>query len=531
MALARCFKGSAKSADRPESQRSTSESLRVNGRAYPLGRHGDDAERDADALAKRALARGSGQGAEASRLQSSESTIPRASGPLDPRTRQDMEDRFGHDFSRVRVHTDRSAEHSTRGANAIALTLANDIYFGHGAYAPSTTDGRALLAHELAHVVQAENRSEPPVARRQPRPNLVLDDAPEFPGCSPYHRFLLDQQRARAQGMTEVARRDIREEVDRRDRGSGTISIAGSRISKYFKTDQGRPIRTLLSKLDRIQNILARGPDNWACVTETGCAGECRTVAACAAPKQVQLCPKFFQNHTDIEQSVMMIHEAAHQAGLGLLSRDNPLVASEIYRSDPRFAGIRTAKALDNPDSYATLVAELAYGTDLPQGRVRWGPTDMMITGTLVSPALPANVGRFGAPVGHPQNEFKAGAKAIVTHNFTGRFVFNAAFDRDTPQRPSILRPPEIHLKITLVRSSASPGNPKNSILMDRRDVATPNVDGILVTSKGESAYSFDLAIGAQDAGIIEILAEILDPDTRTNLVYRDRLLVRPASP
>src|ERR1041384_4310438 len=38
--------------------------------------------------------------------------------PLDPALQQDMGQRFGHDFSRVRVHSDASAEQSARDVNA-----------------------------------------------------------------------------------------------------------------------------------------------------------------------------------------------------------------------------------------------------------------------------------------------------------------------------------------------------------------------------------------------------------------------------
>lgn len=74
--------------------------------------------------------------------------------PLDPATRSLMEPRFGHDFSRVRVHTDAAAERSARDVSAKAYTVERNIVFGKGQFAPQTTEGKRLLAHELAHVVQ-----------------------------------------------------------------------------------------------------------------------------------------------------------------------------------------------------------------------------------------------------------------------------------------------------------------------------------------------------------------------------------------
>ena len=74
--------------------------------------------------------------------------------PLDAATRAYFEPRFGRDFSRVRVHTDRLAAASVRNLNANAYTVGHDIVFGEGRFAPGTRAGRRLIAHELAHIVQ-----------------------------------------------------------------------------------------------------------------------------------------------------------------------------------------------------------------------------------------------------------------------------------------------------------------------------------------------------------------------------------------
>jgi hypothetical protein len=78
---------------------------------------------------------------------------------LDSATRAYMEPRFGHDFSRVRVHADERAAESARAVHALAYTVGRDIVFGAGQYAPTTPDGRRLLAHELTHTVQQRFRA------------------------------------------------------------------------------------------------------------------------------------------------------------------------------------------------------------------------------------------------------------------------------------------------------------------------------------------------------------------------------------
>ena len=72
----------------------------------------------------------------------------------------------GVDFASVRLHcaglpgddTDRAC----RALRARAFTTGQDIYFAAGAFRPDTRDGRWLLAHEVAHVVQqAAGRAAP----------------------------------------------------------------------------------------------------------------------------------------------------------------------------------------------------------------------------------------------------------------------------------------------------------------------------------------------------------------------------------
>ncbi len=68
--------------------------------------------------------------------------------------RSRMEAAFGMGFGGVRVHRDGKAASLTAGMNARAFTVGKDIAFGRGEYRPGTLVGDALIAHELAHVVQ-----------------------------------------------------------------------------------------------------------------------------------------------------------------------------------------------------------------------------------------------------------------------------------------------------------------------------------------------------------------------------------------
>lgn len=78
--------------------------------------------------------------------------------PLDPATRAHFERTLGYDFSRVRVHADARAGAAARAVSSRAFTWGHHVAFAPGQYAPKTTPGRRLLAHELVHVVQQSGR-------------------------------------------------------------------------------------------------------------------------------------------------------------------------------------------------------------------------------------------------------------------------------------------------------------------------------------------------------------------------------------
>ncbi|BCR24619.1 eCIS core domain-containing protein [Aquipseudomonas alcaligenes] len=78
-----------------------------------------------------------------------------------------FEPRFGHDFSRVRIHHDEQASASARDVSAHAYTVGSHVVFAQGRFAPETSSGRELLAHELAHVVQQSSAGQQRVLRQQ----------------------------------------------------------------------------------------------------------------------------------------------------------------------------------------------------------------------------------------------------------------------------------------------------------------------------------------------------------------------------
>lgn len=71
--------------------------------------------------------------------------------PLPDDVQENMGKAFGRDFSQVRVHSNASAA-ATGGAKA--HTIGQNILFAPGQYAPGSSHGNKLIAHELTHVAQ-----------------------------------------------------------------------------------------------------------------------------------------------------------------------------------------------------------------------------------------------------------------------------------------------------------------------------------------------------------------------------------------
>lgn len=71
--------------------------------------------------------------------------------------------RLGRDFSEVKLHADPQANQTVDALGARALTFGQSVFFGTGQFAPGTPQGRGLIDHEMAHVQQQRELSEPMV--------------------------------------------------------------------------------------------------------------------------------------------------------------------------------------------------------------------------------------------------------------------------------------------------------------------------------------------------------------------------------
>jgi hypothetical protein len=98
-----------------------------------------------------------------------------------PALRSELERELGVSLAGARVHTDGIADRAARALGAEAFTVGEDIFFAGGAYAPETSAGRKLLAHELTHVAQALRGASGPAGGglRVSRPDEPLEQEAE----------------------------------------------------------------------------------------------------------------------------------------------------------------------------------------------------------------------------------------------------------------------------------------------------------------------------------------------------------------
>jgi hypothetical protein len=137
--------------------------------------------------------------------------------PLDAKTKEFMEPRFGHDFSGVRIHADEAAARATRAVNAHAYTTGSHLAFGAGQYNPTSPRGQRLIAHELTHVIQ---QASGPVSGTEVEEGLSVSHA-------------ADSFEQRAQVITEAV-------MNKSDRSPVTISR--SLTAPRFQTTTGKTL-------------------------------------------------------------------------------------------------------------------------------------------------------------------------------------------------------------------------------------------------------------------------------------------------
>jgi Domain of unknown function (DUF4157)/Lysine-specific metallo-endopeptidase len=287
--------------------------------------------------------------------------------PLASRERSFFEPRFGHDFSRIRIHNDPGASGSAQAVDALAYTVGRDIVFREGQYRPETFAGQLLLAHELAHTLQqtiaSPEGAASPVLMRQAAP-------PAFgPACSAGARNPYQLARCDAHQNTTIVA-DLRQAVSYADAAVSALnrspleSDTATALNWFFNANDKGTAAEVQRRLGCIRSSLADTQANsrYGCDLDDGVnlAYVCVGNTPICSDKLVDVCvaKQHFKENARTRAETL-IHECAHRVGMSLGA---PRSVPDIYRFTSRFRNLSTSDALQNSDSFALFAGAITEG-------------------------------------------------------------------------------------------------------------------------------------------------------------------------
>ncbi|MBT2142559.1 DUF4157 domain-containing protein [Rhodanobacter sp. LX-100] len=324
----------------------------------------DALEREADRIADRVTAspasvRGSavpaiqryaiGHAASAEVPDSVGHALAGAGAPLPADVRQPMEERFGHDFSTVRVHTDATARQSARDVDAQAYTVGHDVVFAAGRYAPHTREGRHLLAHELTHVVQQAQGTR--LQRKpddKPKPADKDKAAPaNFKGCNDDRRKLVESAIKRAGELAARALVALNRDFP--------MSWEGTAMNKHFGSLPSSDLDIVKDRFKRAQGEAASKA--YTCAPKDVKSAEGGKIldpcaeAECPGSK-ITIYPQF-GSETCKDAGAILLHEVIHNLG-------------GCGDTDVKDKNYPTLHPEDNAYSYEHYAVDVAAGAKAP---------------------------------------------------------------------------------------------------------------------------------------------------------------------
>lgn len=450
---------------------------------------------------------------------------PSSGQPLPASERAFFEPRFGHDFSRVRIHADAAATASARSYGALAYTYGQDIVFGAGQYAPGTAAGRQLLAHELAHVTQQPLPAASPLIRRQEGGAAGAPAARDFAGCSPANDIRVENWIRIGREAVGNAVADLEALLAGNPNEYALRDMTENAFRWHFFSSDPRHMRRALPYLKYIHAIMGRRRWNWACSpTEAHCRAHCGApAAACAGPNGwVQICPNLF-GHNDMYGAEVMIHESAHQAGL---------MGNIVFDDFRRYSAQTPAQALQNADSYALFAMSNTY--DQPRFGVAdywpypilWTPDDLRIWLHVFEPSDHVRV-------------LMSGGRRVKQRPLTVRDTlrFGVYYFVDTeahPRMPVRFRPPHLRLLVELTRFGSDQqraGRPAQEVLSDLQDDRPRYLRPGTWLESTIPTRGHVFWFSREDRGEVWIAASLMDPDSRQGVGETRTLPVDPDLP
>ena len=260
---------------------------------------------------------------------------------LESATRLSMEQHFGHDFSAVRVHTDAQAAQSAESVEALAYTVGTNLVFGRGQYAPATSAGQHLLAHELTHVLQQTAGAGGSFDTRAAESEAdAMADSLSRPRAGPIHASVgggvLLRQAKKTPGVDAAAQAIIdaaKDSASTPDKGKRATDLVWAILRTYYPSEVGKVKEVVYDQGDpglTTEPLTSTGRIGKPCSDNSRGQGASNTQLPTGANLQVKFCvgDSYLDQVDGFARRVLQLgHELQHadqqRAGLGGPSNKN----------------------------------------------------------------------------------------------------------------------------------------------------------------------------------------------------------------
>jgi Domain of unknown function (DUF4157) len=268
------------------------------------------------------------------------------SQPLEPSVQTFMQNRFGDDFSNVRVHTDTRAAESAKAVGALAYTVGDDVVFSPGKYSPSSRPGQKLLAHELAHTVQQRQSGNATVQRYKVTDCDPKDNPLELPSTvhDAHHRAVAMLNNAIAKSASPA------------DPAVQAAALKHFKISLPPATPDAQKVwnkilnaMTTMKRADANAVYECEPKQNWW-------NGGCIKGNIAISLFNIHLCPLWWQLFSSVDcRARVLVHEWGHKWGKGV----NRIFETYDFQTK-KYGGLPASERAKMPDAYADYAYELA---------------------------------------------------------------------------------------------------------------------------------------------------------------------------